>query len=189
MAVLWIASSGLLVASGIPFATPRQFADNPMVADATLPPMPDALRPMGPPKAVPIPRTEAIIAPLPDPDSKTGKPVSKEERDAKDAREGRNVMGTGTPSDSDTADNSENAAPRGEQKTTTVSPFMDWVRKNHDSEDLARAQRNQYKSPAPGQGGGDDPDNDLMLNIRYPYMWNQQQPPAASAVIYTIPKR
>jgi hypothetical protein len=127
---------------------------------------------MGPPKAVALPRTEPIVAPLPPTDSIPG--------DAKDKARKETASGEETP---DAAPTTEVAST---QTTTTTSPFLDWVRRNQDAAELARAQREKYKSAA---GVSDTAEDDLMLNIRYPYTWNQQQPPGSSAVIYSVPKR
>jgi len=192
MAVLWIAACGFcstflcstfLPASGIPYATGTYFADNPIAANVSLPPLPDALRPMGPPKAVPLPRTEPLISPLPNPDSPTGKPDKKD----------KDVAANANP-DGDTPIQPA-PAPAPEEKSVTVSPFNAWISGDKDAAGVAQAERAKYKgnqgsttyngdSTAP-----DGTDPDLMLNIRYPYTWNQQPPPSASAVIYTMPKR
>ncbi len=189
MAVLWIVSSGFcstfLFASGIPYATGTYFADNPIAANVTLPPLPDALRPMGPPKPVPLPRTEPLVSPLPDPDSPTGKPKGKDVADAASAN-----------SDGDTPIAPAPPAPAPEEKSVTVSPFNAWINGNKDAENIARAERSKYQNQNQGSatynGETAAPDSgnpDLMLNVRYPYTWNQEQPPGASAVIYTMPKR
>jgi len=198
-AVLWIAASGFcstflcstfLPASGIPYATGTYFADNPIAADVSLPPLPDALRPMGPPKAVPLPRTEPLISPLPNPDSPTGKPKDKEDKGDKDVAANANA-------DGDTPIAPAPPAPAPVEKSVTVSPFNAWISGDKDAASVAQAERAKYQNQG-NQGSStyngettapDDANPDLMLNIRYPYTWNQQPPPSASAVIYTMPKR
>jgi len=188
MAVLWIISSGFcgsflaprLIASGIPYATGTYFADNPIAGDVSLPPLPDALRPMGPPKPVPLPRTEPIIAPLPNPDSTTGKPKEQDKDVA--------------ASDNGDTPISPAPAPAPEEKSVTVSPFNAWISSDKDAASMAQAERAKYKNQGSSTYNGDTTpadgsDPDLMLNVRYPYTWNQQPPPSASAVIYTMPKR
>ncbi len=87
----------------------------------------------------------------------------------------------------DVSDESGHGHPRGQTTVTTndAGGFLDWVRQNQDSAALARAARARYNQAAPSSSESAT-DDDLMLNIRYPYLWNQDQPPGGGAVIYSI---
>ena len=179
-----------------------QFLANPIAAHAsitalvqngevTLPPLPDALKPLGPAKVPASVRQDSIMAELPSVTGKGGTnndmpPVTRHATadDRTDTEE--TVMQTPAPHSASNA-------------------FLDWVRAHRDAEDLAKQQRSQYNpdgtpATAPGQptsakpkdsGAADGDDGDLLLNIRYPYLWNQDAPTSrsSSSVIYTVPKR
>ncbi len=184
-----------------------QFLANPIAAHAaitslvqngevTLPPLPDALKPLGPAKVPASVRQDSIMAELP---SVTGKgginndtpPVARHATATSDDRTDTEETVMQTP------------APH-----APSNAFLDSVRAHRDAEDLAKQQRGQYNADgtpataAPGQptsasakpkdsGAADGDDGDLLLNIRYPYLWNQDAPTSrsSSSVIYTVPKR
>lgn len=178
---------GLLASSApaIPYATnpASAFASNPLAADVTLPPLPDALKPMGPPKPAPL----SIVSPLPPATGPKSGP-------------GAGPTTTGLPADTagSTTVNGmevgdESPAHHASKDDTTIttsnsSGFLDWVRQNQDAAALARSARARYNQAPPSPAETGSPEDDLMLNIRYPYLWNQDQPPSGSSVIYTIKK-
>ncbi|HEY8965886.1 MAG TPA: hypothetical protein VIM58_05550 [Candidatus Methylacidiphilales bacterium] len=141
-------------------------------ADVALPPLPDALKPLGPAKVAPT----SIIAELPNPKTSTtenaaSKPQAKEDQQPEAPEV---VMETPAPKPASNA-------------------FLDWVRANKDAEELAKQQRRQYgaDSKKKGDDDADGDSEDLLLNIRQPYTWNQEAPTtrSGSSVIYTVPSR
>ncbi|SDU00221.1 hypothetical protein SAMN05444156_1371 [Verrucomicrobium sp. GAS474] len=156
--------------------------------EVALPPLPDALRPLGPAKVAPAPRTESIIAELPAAHGLGMEPVPSK------AKEHAGNDGGDLP-EADVVQ--ETPAPK-----PASNAFLDWVRAHRDAEELAKQQRGQYnadgspasdaktKGKAREEDGTDGDGDDLLLHIRYPYTWNQEAPSGhGSSVIYTVPQR
>lgn len=179
-------------ARAIPYAVNpvSGFAANPMANEVTLPPLPDALKPMGPPKPAPT----SIVSPLPPATGPKSGPGAgptttglSSDGNGGTTINGDAANGTASIDGMDVSDESGHGHPRGQTTVTTndAGGFLDWVRQNQDSAALARAARARYNQAAPSSSESAT-DDDLMLNIRYPYLWNQDQPPGGGAVIYSI---
>ncbi|MDE1169952.1 MAG: hypothetical protein PW734_01875 [Verrucomicrobium sp.] len=134
---------------------------------------------MGPPKPLPT----SIVSPLPPavgpkngPDTTTGLPAASGGQTSVNGQSSPNPPGNNSDTTITTATPPPGAA---------TSPFMNWVQQNPAAAAAAaQAERNSYQngsSPAAAQ-------DNTMLNIQYPYLWNQEQPPGGGSVIYTIKK-
>jgi hypothetical protein len=147
----------------IPFPVPASsFKENPNPRVVIVGPMPDALRPMGPPK--------------PEPTDK-GKPVATVDLPARKVVE--------IPEATD-----KTASANASSESVTTNPFLDWIRTNKDAVEVARAQREGYDQKIlKDKMMKDAAGADLFLNIRFPYLGNQDAPPSGGAVIYSLPQR
>jgi hypothetical protein len=158
-----------------------------MACNVTLPPLPDALRPMGPPKPAPT----SIVSPLPPAvGPKTGPDAGPTTTGLPGEVPGSTTINGLPLTTGDGGSTSHSEAPASKDETTITTAdatgFLDWVRQNQDAAALARAARAHYNQAPPSSADTANGTDDLMLNIRYPYLWNQDQPPGGGAVIYTI---
>lgn len=147
----------------IPFPVPSSaFKENPNPRVVIIGPMPDALRPMGPPK--------------PEPTDK-GKPVATVDLPPRRVVE--------IPEATDKVASANMSA-----ESVTTNPFLDWIRTNKDAVEVAKAQREGYEQKMlRDKMTKDAAGADLFLNIRFPYLGNQDTPPSGGAVIYSLPQR
>jgi hypothetical protein len=148
----------------IPFEdlVPRAFVSLPMGSRVKIGPMPDALKPMGPPK--PIVKVESIAK---------GPVVDIPVRDVVEIPKANDEV--------------ESA---GQSVMTTTAPFLQWIRETKNAQDIAKSQRETYESnELQDKMKRDAAAADIFLNIRFPYTGNQDIPPSGGAVIYSLPQR
>ncbi|MES2309919.1 MAG: hypothetical protein V4507_13780 [Verrucomicrobiota bacterium] len=154
----------------IPFVQEKTYAQNPVAgSDVKLPPMPDTLLPMGKPKLVAVyPKPKIQLENSPSENAHHDK--ATESADKKESAENK----------------PQQMIPQDEPQVT-VSPFVQWIRENQKSSDVAKEVAEQYKTNE-AQKDSTRPE-DVFLKIRFPYTGSQSAPPASGAVIYSTPQK
>lgn len=163
----------------IPFNQTKTYAPNPVAgSDVKLPPMPDTLLPMGKPKLVavtakPKPKLEPVVnsEKTPEDSSKHSKNEAKEENAPQE-------VATPSHSPSNLSLNPTQIA---------VSPFIQWIRENDKSPEIAKEVHDQYKSNETRKDSTNA--NDVFIKVRFPYTGSQSTPPVGGAVIYSTPQK
>lgn len=154
----------------IPFVQEKTYAQNSVAgSDVKLPPMPDTLLPMGKPKLV-------AVAPKPkikqEPVENSSTTAHKKEMEQASLIENEKTLKQLIPQ---------------EEPQVTVSPFLQWVKDNQKSPEIAQEIQEQYKSNETNKDATRA--NDLFLKIRFPYTGSQSAPPSGGAVIYSTPQK
>jgi hypothetical protein len=72
----------------------------------------------------------------------------------------------------------ENSPPSADEETTTLSPFLRWIRATQDSQRIAKEERERYRAEAIAE-------TDPFLTIRFPYLGTENPPPNGGSVIYS----
>lgn len=155
-------------AYNIPFPEQvNRFQDDPAQHVIKIGPMPDSLNPMGPPK--PVVKNVATSSSQVD-GSKVDLPARKLV-DLAEPAEKTPSAGVSTES-------------------ITASPFLSWIQNTKSAAAIAQQQRDAYQSNTErAKSPQDGSDQDMFLNIRFPYVGNQDAPPSGGAVIYSVPQR
>jgi len=155
----------------IPFIQDRNYAQNVVAgSDVKLPPMPDTLLPMGRPKLVSVtPKAKPRVEPA---ENSPEMVYKKRMEQAEAIIENEKVLKQLIPQ---------------EEPQVTVSPFLQWVKENQKSPEMAQEIQEQYKSNEAQQDATRA--NDVFLKIRFPYTGSQSAPPSGGAVIYSTPKK
>ncbi len=142
--------------------------------------MPSVLYPVPPAERKPTP----VV--LPPPSLATQSPADKARATVaaiKDSK-GQNGANTGDKSPSLTAVAGTVDTP---EQNIAVSPFIQWINSSPDAADIAKRAQKDYS--ANGVAENSIGSTDLFYNIRFPYVANESNPPGASAVIYSTPKK
>jgi hypothetical protein len=153
----------------IPYTQEKTYAHNPVAgSDVKLPPMPDTLLPMGKPK---------LVAVSPKPKIKPEVAVAENSPRDKNGSEEKAEINENKPPASSPADEPQIA----------VSPFVQWIRENQRSPEIAKEVSEQYKTNETHKDSTRP--EDVFLKIRFPYTGSQTPPPASGAVIYSTPQK
>ncbi len=155
----------------IPFIQERSYAQNVVAgSDVKLPPMPDTLLPMGRPKLVSVtPKAKPRVEPT---ENSPEMVYKKQMEQAEAIIENEKSLKELIPQ---------------EEPQVTVSPFLQWVKENQKSPEIAQEIKEQYKANETQHDATRA--NDVFLKIRFPYTGSQSSPPSGGAVIYSTPKK
>ncbi len=158
----------------IPFTQEKTYAQNTLAgSDVKLPPMPDTLLPMGKPKLV-------AVAPKPKIKAES---LERADHNADIAHQKMIEQESALAENEKTL---KQLIPQ-EEPQVTVSPFLQWIRENQKSPEMAQEIQEQYKSNENKKDSTRS--NDLFLKIRFPYTGSQSAPPSGGAVIYSTPQK
>lgn len=157
----------------IPFTQTKVYADNPVAGpDVKLPPMPDTLLPMGKPKLVAV---SPKVKPKPEIPAVTEPPKMQNSSEKNSETEQEN------------SSHQAHLKQKTDEAQVTVSPFVQWIRENQKSPEIAQEVYDQYKSNEAQKNSLKS--DDVFIKVRFPYSGAQSAPPSGGAVIYTTPQK
>lgn len=163
-------------AQGIPYQSQPYFAENRVAGcDVKLPPLPSSLFAIPPAEHQPSP---VMLPPL------KLTPPAQNNQSASTNPGGKFTSGT-----SGSSTDPKNASSHDEsEENVAVSPFINWISNTPNAADIARSAQKEYAASGTNTENSANA-KDLFLNIRFPYLGNEQIPTGGSAVIYSTPKR